>query len=372
MSLILCPECGTKISNRATSCPHCGYKSNDPSRPISEQDKYEAIPTFEYDIEEWNPNRGKLNVISYEDNKNLIQYFGNWKNVNIMLPSIAEAIKSMISKEKILVADMDSYIKRLIDKGAYRFSIDKAGEILPTIRDSTGIIKQVRLKEITLTPELSQSLNQLSTNAAMVQILDEIEYVGDAIREIHIELQNDRIAMAESSRDKLLQARKIQDARLREIATLNVINSATDAKRVLMKNFAQNLQFIKEHSQKSVLQMALDFNKEKDVDKKSSDAFQALVSITNAIQIECQGYAMLGEYESSKECLIQFKEFILDNKLNERDTLLMLNESLEHKQIEVVDEFSNIANRITSFSKTERIEGRINNMITKGDENEDE
>jgi len=159
---------------------------------------------------------------------------------------------------------------------------------------------------------------------------------------------------------------------LREIAILNIINSATDAKRVLMRNFAQNLQYINEHSQKSLVQMALHFNKEKDVDKKSDYKFQALISITNTVQIECEGYAMLGEYESSKECLIQFKNFILDNKLDERDTLLMLNESLEHKQIKVVDEFSDIANRTTSFEEAGRIEGHINDMITGGDENEDE
>ena len=56
MSLILCPECGTKISDKATSCPHCGFVSADPSRPISEQDTYEMVPAFRYDIEEWKPN----------------------------------------------------------------------------------------------------------------------------------------------------------------------------------------------------------------------------------------------------------------------------------------------------------------------------
>ena len=44
MSLILCPECGTKISDRATKCPHCGFQSADAERPISEQDKYEIVP----------------------------------------------------------------------------------------------------------------------------------------------------------------------------------------------------------------------------------------------------------------------------------------------------------------------------------------
>jgi len=38
MSLILCPECGTKISYKATIYPHCGNMSDDHSRPISEQE----------------------------------------------------------------------------------------------------------------------------------------------------------------------------------------------------------------------------------------------------------------------------------------------------------------------------------------------
>lgn len=118
----------------------------------------------------------------------------------------------MADKDKVLVAKMDSYVKTLIEKGIYRFSIDKNGEILPTIRDAEGIVKQVRLEEMHFTPELANSLSNLQTQAAMAQILDEIEYVGDAIRGIHIELQNDRIALAESTKDKLLLAAKIQDS----------------------------------------------------------------------------------------------------------------------------------------------------------------
>ena len=92
MSLILCPECGTKISDRATKCPHCGFQSADSSKPISEQDRYEIVPIFEYDIEEWEPNRGDLSVISYEDNKSLIAYFGKWENVKNQSHAIDEVI----------------------------------------------------------------------------------------------------------------------------------------------------------------------------------------------------------------------------------------------------------------------------------------
>ena len=104
MSLILCPECGTKISDRATKCPHCGFQSADAERPISEQDKYEIVPIFEYDIEEWKPNRGDLSVISYEDNKSLIEYFGSWETIQVKLPAIAEVIGAMANKEHVMIA----------------------------------------------------------------------------------------------------------------------------------------------------------------------------------------------------------------------------------------------------------------------------
>ena len=374
MSLILCPECGAKISDRATTCPHCGFESADSSRPISEQDRYEKVPFFEYDFKGWNPGNENMRVISYEDNKSFMDYFGDWKNIKIKLPAIAEAIISLADKEYVMTAKMDGYVKSLIDKGVYHFSIDKNGEILPTIRDAKGFVKQVRLEKKTLTPNLTQSLNNLSTHAVMAQILDEIECVGNAIREIHIELQNDRLAKAESSRDKLNQAQLIQDSKLREIALLGVVDSATDAKRILMRNFSQNLQLIEQHSNQSDLQLMFSSKNEKDVSAKAIDAFQSLVFITNAVQTECEGYAMLGEYEPCKECLMEFKDFIEENKLNQRDTLLLLNENTSQKRIEVVDEFSEIAERITAFETADRLDYQENELLTdiSDGENDDE
>ena len=365
MSLIQCPECGSKISDKATRCPHCGFESADSSRPISEQDKYEIVPIFEYEIEEWNPNRGDLSVISYEDNKNLIEYFDEKKNIQAKLPDIARVIKSLAKKEHIMVAKMDSYVKDLIDKGIYKFNIDKAGEILPTISDGKGFVKQVRLEDMSFSPSVAQSLSNLSMHAVMAQILDEIEYVGDAIKELHVELQNDRYAMVESSRDKLKQSRMIQDSSIRKIALLEVVNSATDAKRTLMRNFTQNMNYIESNSKKTIWQLI--GTSKGDNSQKANDAFQLLVYITNSVQTECEGYAMMGEYEPCRECLIEFKSFIEENKLDQRDTLLLINENLEQekKNIEIVDGFSDIAERITTFdTSTNQIENSIRGLLT--------
>lgn len=265
---------------------------------------------------------------------------------------------------------MDKYVKELIDRGVYRFTIDKQGEILPTIRDSEGIVKQVRLEEMSLPPELANSMNNLATHAAMAQILDEIEYVGDAIRGIHIELQNDRIALAESARDKMRFAAKIQDTKLREIAILNAIDAATEAKRVLMRNFSENLQFISDNSEKNDVQLLIEGKKGRDIPQKVSDSFQDLVAITNSVQAECEGYAILGEFESSKESLLQFKHFITENHLDDRDTLLLLNENTPQQKIPIVNEFMMISERITNFDASNMISGQNILRIAEDTENE--
>lgn len=371
MSLILCPECGTKISDKATTCPHCGYISKNPSLPISVQDTYEIVPSFGYDIEEWNPNSNSL-AIGIEDNKKLVGFFGKWKNIELKLPAIAQVVQDMAKKENILVAKMDNYVKKLIEEGVYRFSIDKNGEILPTIRDAEGIVKQVRLEEIAFTPDVLNSLNNLSTQAAMTKILDEIEYVGDSIRNIHIELQNDRIALAESARAKLLLATKIQDTKLREMALLEVVSSATEAKCVLMRNFSENLHYIAENSEKSEFKLMIEGKKGKGIPQRVEDSFQDLISITNSVQIECEGYALVGEYEASRESLKQFQTFIKENKLDDRDTLLLLNANTPEKKLNIADEFMAISKKISAFDSTKQIYGKEIFMLEEGLQDEED
>lgn len=114
MGLILCPECGAKISDKALVCPHCGFYSENKKLPISVQDRFEEMPVFEYEIEKWNPNRGDLTAISYDDNRQLFEFFGKWKNIKMAIPAIAEAIEALAANETYMVADYDEYVADLI------------------------------------------------------------------------------------------------------------------------------------------------------------------------------------------------------------------------------------------------------------------
>lgn len=374
MSMILCPECGAKISDKATMCPHCGFQSKNHDLPISVQDTYESIPVFDYYIEDRELNLDDISVTSYEDNKRLVDYFGKWENIQASMPAIAEVIMSLANKEKVMIAKIEPYVKKLIDNGTYRLMRDKDGAILPTIRDSNGIVRQVRLENVSFSPDLLQTLNNLSTQARMANIIDKLEYIEDAIMQLDIGLQNDRLAMSESAHDKLKQAMHIQDTKLREIAILGVINSATDAKRVLMRSFSQNLNYIMDHSNESGIKLIMSKKEEKEaLSQKALDSFQALKYINNSVQIECEGYSMLGEYEPCRVCLNEYKKFIINNKLNTRDTLLTLNENTSQKKIELVDQFEDIANKITAFdTNTNSLEYHIPKLLCDSYNEEDE
>ena len=76
MSLIPCPECGSDISNKARTCPYCGYQSDNPSRPISEQDEYAEQPHFQF---VFNYCDEQLCALPREDERNIYDCFGKWK-----------------------------------------------------------------------------------------------------------------------------------------------------------------------------------------------------------------------------------------------------------------------------------------------------
>ena len=348
MSLIRCPECGTRISDKATTCPFCGYVAADAFNPISAQEQYKPKPTIQSIGERW-----EIIPISDEDSSIILTFLSNYENLKVVAPGIADAVASLLNTNTQFVADISAYTQSLIDKGVLEFLIDGDGRILSTIKnaDTQKITEIVRLKEVTNCPELSGSLTNLSNQVAMAQIMDELKLIEEKMANIQKELQEDRLAMADSAWDKVLQARCIEDRRLKAIAIQNAINSATDAKRVLMRNFTVSL----EASIKS--------KKPKEAETKAQDAAKDLVALTNCVHIECDGYAYLGEPDASVACLKEFLDFVKANNLDDRNTLLRLNENLPvYCKIPTLNEdFQGVVAKVAGFvgcgEEEKRLEG---------------
>lgn len=362
MPMIQCPECGTHIASKACMCPYCGYIGDDPRMPIGAQTVYDPAPQLQFEIERWDSHKKKMDTervdLAPEDNMKIWDTLKNWKQVQAMLPALAEAVLGMARSEKQWIADIPKYYEQLLKDGQITFRPDKNGQILPHLVGKDGrIVKQVRLKEIVSMPELLPNLQHLETQAALAMIMSQLENVQEQIAQIRGELQQDRLAKADAAWDQLNQALKITDGRRREKAVIIAIGTSTEAKHTLMRHFASCLHLIEGNAGQNEARLIIGdifkgkSNKERG-EIEARMAYDDLVGILNCVRVETEGHMAIGDTEAARRSLKEFAEFIETEQLDNRDTLLKIDSRLPsaQKRPEIVDEFDAIAQRTMQLS----------------------
>lgn len=360
--MIQCPECGTHIASKACMCPYCGYIGDDPRMPIGAQTVYDPAPQLQFEIERWDSHKKKMDTervdLAPEDNMKIWDTLKNWKQVQAMLPALAEAVLGMARSEKQWIADIPKYYEKLLKDGQITFRPDKNGQILPHLVGKDGrIVKQVRLKEIVSMPELLPNLQHLETQAALAMIMNQLENVQEQIAQIRGELQQDRLAKADAAWDQLNQALKITDGRRREQAVIIAIGTGTEAKHTLMRHFASCLHLIEGNADQNEARLIIGdifkgkSNKERG-EIEARMAYDDLVGILNCVRVETEGHMAIGDTEAARRSLKEFAEFIETEQLDDRDTLLKIDSRLPsaQKRPEIVDEFDAIAQRTMQLS----------------------
>lgn len=360
--MIQCPECGTHIASKACMCPYCGYIGDDPRMPIGAQTVYDPAPQLQFEIERWDSHKKKMDTervdLAPEDNMKIWDTLKNWKQVQAMLPALAEAVLGMARSEKQWIADIPKYYEKLLKDGQITFRPDKNGQILPHLVGKDGrIVKQVRLKEIVSMPELLPNLQHLETQAALAMIMSQLENVQEQIAQIRGELQQDRLAKADAAWDQLNQALKITDGRRREQAVIIAIGTGTEAKHTLMRHFASCLHLIEGNAGQNEARLIIGdifkgkSNKERG-EIEARMAYDDLVGILNCVRVETEGHVAVGDTEAARRSLKEFAEFIETEQLDDRDTILKIDSRLPsaQKRPEVVDEFDAIAQRTMQLS----------------------
>ena len=362
MPMIQCPECGTHIASKACMCPYCGYIGDDPRMPIGAQTVYDPAPQLQFEIERWDSHKKKMDTervdLAPEDNMKIWDTLKNWKQVQAMLPALAEAVLGMARSEKQWIADIPKYYEKLLKDGQITFRPDKNGQILPHLVGKDGrIVKQVRLKEIVSMPELLPNLQHLETQAALAMIMSQLENVQEQIAQVRGELQQDRLAKADAAWDQLNQALKITDGRRREQAVIIAVGTGTEAKHTLMRHFASCLHLIEGNADQNEARLIIGdifkgkSNKERG-EIEARMAYDDLVGILNCVRVETEGHMAIGDTEAARCSLKEFAEFIETEQLDDRDTILKIDSRLPsaQKRPEVVDEFDAIAQRTMQLS----------------------
>ena len=373
MSLIMCPECGAKISDKALECPRCGYGSDDRSLPISSQEKCLSAP-LGVGLESLS-RHGNIDFAlkASDDWERLLGYLTAGERFVEFFPVVSENVKQILHLcDSEYVAKLTPELRRLVNEGCLSFKLDKNGEIMAILQNQKGkIANQIRLEKTDFETAKVQSISNLATMAFLNQIMDEIQEVREMVERLSSELQDDRLAIAESSKDKLFQADKIKSPELRANAILLAIGTATESKRQLMRHFLRSRTVIEGEGKKGFVGMLLDRpGKGEALASRADSAMEDLSLISTAVQVECFGWSMLGESEALQRSLDEFGAFVRVNKLDSRETLLTINENTDVDWSCLAEGFSCLLDSVDSFSRLIRFGDAESVLLNSGDKDE--
>lgn len=313
---VQCPACGTYVAETATMCPYCGFRGDDPSRPIYKQGEYHPVPIVPCEIVVDDGRSCEIRL-SDEDNNNLFRHLTDWKWLSTMIPALAETLESIFGGTVHLEAKLPEHIMHMIEEGKLHFATDKNGEILAEVFDERNkIFKQVRLEKVVRNDALLPAMQHLETQAALCLVMEKIDEVGRAVQQLGEELQQDRLARIDAALDMFQQACRIKSSRERNEYVREALNEATRAKALLVRNFAQQQRLMEQGGKKSDAALR---------------AMQDYVAIVNAVNVQMQTHMALGQQDAAAYCLQDLNKFIKNYDLDKRDTMLNLVGSVKSK-----------------------------------------
>ena len=370
-NMIMCPKCHKQRTRNIGECPWCKAREekeksiearNDSGSEDTSVGSYEegtsytvttdSGKTFLLELSpEWDiQNKGK--IISPLQEEQMYKLLADVDTLRRCAPSIYGIIKNMAKEEHILVAKLDEYTKELIDKGELWFSVDKKGNLLPTIRNKQHIVKQVRLEERVLqsTGHNPQLVTDIYTQLILSKILGEVNTVKGYVESIKADLQDDRLAKADSAISKFKQALAVSGPRRESLMQLAAF-SATEAKSVLMRNLHSRMEYVTANVHQSAFGRFFDSEGDSQLEQNANDVMNDLALIVQMVDIECTVHRYFGDDQAIKVCLEEYLDFIDANKLNEVDTLLKVTECLSYSGERFVNGFVHLTKNINEYQK---------------------
>ena len=207
----------------------------------------------------------------------------------------------MLSKEQ----------KQAIAKGALKLMTKKDGSLMATLLNTeTGkIVATVPLETVNLAPEISESISNYSSQLQMARLAEQIENVQLAIEDVRKGQESDRLAIAYSCQQKLIQAREIVNPQLRTAMLLQVISDAEDSRNLLMLSQKSNVSFIQEQPEDTFGKLLKGIKKE-NIDSRINEIRDGLSAVNIVSLSAALAYNELGEEKAAQKSLEYFAHFI--------------------------------------------------------------
>lgn len=259
-----------------------------------------------------------------------------FKNIEQMLykaPAFVNALRAFVPQETLQAVLSDEQ-KDKIASGVLKLMTKKDGSLMATLVNpkTNKIVSTVPLKSIKITPEITQAMTNYASQMQMAQIAEQIQFVQLAIEEVRQGQEYDRLALAYSCQQKILQAMAIKNPKIRAMALLQVASDAEDSRNMLMLSQDTNIEFVKNQPE-SYWEKQFRGASHKKIDMRMSEIRESLCAVNMVSLAEAMVYQELGEPEAARQSLLHYGNYIKKEYLSQKgfvQRLDMLDPSTEN------------------------------------------
>jgi len=262
------------------------------------------------------------NVVSKAYNKIKTNTDLTLKKLVEISPALSEIVKNLNPKIEYQL-DIPIEILKKIKDGTYKFSSKRGGEIFGQIRDvsSGNIVSNVDVKKIKISPDFTRTLNTLSTELQIKEIMEQLESVNKGIEYIRRGQQNDRVALYNTGLQLCMQLFVFKKENLKLLMYTNALTTLETARNMIMLEAKDNINDIinsvEEKKKKDKLSVSSTL-KPKDIEYKTAVIRSSLEAINNSTILSAYLYSQLDESEAGGICVNYYKDFIKDSLIDNR------------------------------------------------------
>ncbi len=211
-------------------------------------------------------------------------------------PSLINIISQYDSVDRLEAVLTKDQVRKLA-KGSLNLLSKKDGSLMAALIDpeSKKIVANLPLKMVKENPELNKAMVGFAMQMQLAQIAEEINSLNLGIENILKGQEDDRLALANTAKQKFLQARLIKNIDLKSALLLQVISDAEESRNLLTEGSFKKL---------------FKGDKQEKIDSEINDLKVSLNTINMVSLLQALAYKELGEDEAAKESLLYFSDFI--------------------------------------------------------------
>ncbi len=225
-------------------------------------------------------------------------------------PAFINLVKASIP-EQAFQAILTDEQKAKIASGALKLMTKKDGSLIANLinPETNKIISTISLQSVSLSPAISQAMTSYASQMQMAQIAKQIQVVQLAVEEVRQGQEYDRLAMAYSCQQKLLQAMEMKNPELKAMALLQIVSDAENSRNLLMQSQNFNLTFIKEQPESFFGKLLSGATLDK-ISQRMNEIRESLNAVNMVSLTEAMAYQEMGENAAARQSLQYYAHYI--------------------------------------------------------------